>query len=229
MRSYTLVDQVIIQLANCLTRFCGPSQNKTTSHSTHPAYSSASSPHSRHNPSDGLPEVPLSPAEANTSIQLMRVNHAGEVCAQALYQGQALMAKQPTIKAHLKQAAKEEADHLAWCAGRIHALGGKTSRLNPLWYTGSLLIGMIAGLSGDKISLGFLAETEQQVTAHLQGHLQKLPTADRKSHAILTQMQTDEQTHAQLALEKGGGNLPFGIPTLMRLSAKIMTTLAFYI
>jgi ubiquinone biosynthesis monooxygenase Coq7 len=160
---------------------------------------------------------------------MMRVNHAGEVCAQALYQGQALLARKPALKTHLRQAAHEEADHLAWCAERIQALGGKTSYFNPLWYFGSLLIGMAAGLCGDKISLGFLAETEDQVSEHLKGHLDKLPQADLKSRAILTQMQVDEQNHANEALAHGGAALPLGIPSVMRLSAKIMTNLAFYL
>jgi ubiquinone biosynthesis monooxygenase Coq7 len=160
---------------------------------------------------------------------MMRINHAGEVCAQALYQGQALLARKPALKTYLKHAADEEADHLAWCADRIEALGGKTSYLTPLWYAGSLLIGVAAGLCGDRISLGFLAETEVQVTEHLRKHLEKLPKADLKSRAILTQMQTDEQNHAHEAIVNGGTTLPFGIPSVMRLSAKIMTSLAFYL
>jgi len=213
MRCYTPIDQVIIQFADCLNTF----------------FTGSPKPQARPNPGDTQPNVPLMPSEAQSAIRMMRINHAGEVCAQALYQGQALLARKPDLKAHLTHAANEEADHLAWCAERITALGGKTSYLNPFWYTGSLLIGMTAGLCGDKISLGFLAETEDQVTEHLSEHLQKLPPADLKSRAILTQMQLDEQNHAHEALAHGGAPLPFGIPSLMRLSAKIMTSLTFYL
>jgi 3-demethoxyubiquinol 3-hydroxylase len=213
MRSYTPIDQVIIQFADCLTGFFGGTSN----------------PSARPNPSNAQPNVPLTATEIQSTIRLMRVNHAGEVCAQALYQGQALLAREPELKAQLKQAALEEIDHMRWCADRITALKGRTSRLNPIWYAGSLLIGTIAGLLSDKISLGFLAETETQVTQHLGTHLQKLPAADLKSRAILQQMQIDEQNHAHEALAQGGAPLPAGIPTLMRISAKIMTTLAFYL
>jgi ubiquinone biosynthesis monooxygenase Coq7 len=213
MRCYTPIDQVIIQFADCLNTF----------------FTGSPKPHARPNPGNTQPNVPLMPQEAQSAIQMMRINHAGEVCAQALYQGQALLARKPALKTHLKQAADEEADHLTWCAERITALGGKTSYLNPFWYAGSLLIGIAAGLCGDRISLGFLAETENQVTEHLGKHLEKLPRADLKSRAILTQMQVDEQNHAHEALAHGGAALPFGTPSIMRLSAKIMTSLAFYL
>ncbi|MEY3182408.1 MAG: 2-nonaprenyl-3-methyl-6-methoxy,4-benzoquinol hydroxylase [Pseudomonadota bacterium] len=214
MRCYTPIDQVIIRFSDCLNAFLP---------------GASTPPPRRPNPGDIQENSALNPEETQSAIRMMRVNHAGEVCAQALYQGQALLARKPTLKTHLRQAAYEEADHLNWCEQRIKSLGGKTSRLNIFWYAGSFLIGLTAGLCGDKISLGFLAETENQVTEHLQGHLNKLPASDLKSRAIVKQMQIDEQHHAHDAFAHGGAPLPFGIPTMMRLSAKIMTRLASYL
>ena len=171
----------------------------------------------------------LAAAGKARSLNLMRVNHAGEVCAQALYQGQALTARQDDTRRQMAQAAEEENDHLLWCRHRIHELGGHTSLLNPLWYSGSLAIGAVTGLLGDKWSLGFLAETEQQVVRHLEGHLQRLPENDQKSRAILEQMKTDEGEHRTTALNAGGVELPDPVKRLMTLASRVMTTTAYRI
>ena len=180
----------------------------------------------RENPAEPLAENALSTTEKAKSIRLMRVDHAGEVCAQALYQGQALTARQQQTRQQLKQAAIEENDHLAWCRQRIHELGGHTSLLNPIWYGGSLAIGAVSGLMGDKWSLGFLAETENQVVKHLQGHLQQLPAADEKSHAILEHMKSDEAKHKSSALNAGGAPLPEPVKKTMTLVSRVMTSTA---
>ena len=180
----------------------------------------------RENPAEPLAENALSTTEKAKSIRLMRVDHAGEVCAQALYQGQALTARQQQTRQQMKQAAIEENDHLAWCRQRIHELGGHTSLLNPIWYGGSLAIGAVSGLMGDKWSLGFLAETENQVVKHLQGHLQQLPAADEKSQAILEQMKSDEAKHKSSALNAGGGALPEPVKKMMTLVSRVMTSTA---
>jgi len=159
----------------------------------------------------------------------MRVNHTGEVCAQALYSGQALTAHHPETTAALKQAALEETEHLAWCETRIQQLGGRTSLLNPMFYAGSLTLGVIAGVLGDRWNLGFLAETEQQVGEHLASHLDKLPEADKKTRAIIEQMQLDEAQHAQQAVHLGGAELPAPVRFLMKQSSKLMTTAAHYL
>ena len=159
----------------------------------------------------------------------MRVNHAGEVCAQALYQGQALTAQLTHIKQQMTEAAIEETDHLAWCEQRLQELDSKPSQLNFIWYSGSLLLGALAGLAGDKISLGFVAETEHQVSAHLQAHLKKLPQEDKKTKLILEQMQKDEEHHAHTALEAGGIELPYLVKELMALVSKIMTKSSYYV
>ncbi|GHA07396.1 2-nonaprenyl-3-methyl-6-methoxy-1,4-benzoquinol hydroxylase [Arenicella chitinivorans] len=160
------------------------------------------------------------------SASLMRVNHVGEVCAQALYQGQALTSRSPSVKIKMHEAAEEEIDHLNWCFERIEQLDGRTSYLNPLWYLGSLTIGIGAGIAGDKWSLGFLAETEHQVVAHLQSHLKRLPEEDVVSRAIVQQMVIDEAEHAAMAEDNGAQALPPLIKSLMRASAKVMTTMS---
>jgi ubiquinone biosynthesis monooxygenase Coq7 len=180
----------------------------------------------RENPAEQLAENALLTTEKAKSIRLMRVNHAGEVCAQALYQGQALTAQQHQTRQQMKQAAIEENDHLAWCRQRIHELGGHTSLLNPIWYSGSLAIGAVSGLMGDKWSLGFLAETENQVVKHLEGHLHQLPASDEKSHAILRQMKSDEAKHKSSALNAGGAALPEPVKKMMTLVSRVMTTTA---
>jgi 3-demethoxyubiquinol 3-hydroxylase len=158
---------------------------------------------------------------------LMRINHTGEICAQALYQGQAITARDETARESLEKAADEETEHLAWTLGRIREMGGRTSLLNPLWYGGSLAIGVAAGIAGDRWSLGFLAETERQVGAHLHGHLEKIPAGDGRSRAILEQMHTDETGHAQMAERLGGAELPAPARLAMRLASKMMTTLTY--
>ncbi len=180
-------------------------------------------------PDADVAEAPLDEAEKNQAAALMRVNHSGEICAQALYQGQALTARDPFVQQKLKQAAEEETEHLAWTAHRVHELGGHLSVLNPLWYTGSLVMGAFAGLLGDKWNLGFLAETEQQVGHHLQSHLEKLPATDEKSRAIVAQMYTDEIGHADMAMNLGGAQLPEPAKKLMKLNGKVMTGVAYRI
>lgn len=183
----------------------------------------------RANPADTAPETPLSAQEARHSAGLMRVNHAGEVCAQALYQGQALTAELPQIRETMERAAREENDHLDWCQKRIDALGSHTSHLNPFWYLGSFALGAAAGMVGDKWSLGFVAETEHQVVRHLEDHLVQLPENDAKSRAILEQMKHDEQRHATSALRAGGAQLPGPVKKLMSLTSKVMTRAAYWI
>lgn len=177
-------------------------------------------------PGGALPDAPMSADERRLSAALMRVNHCGEVCAQALYQGQALASKNAHIKETLSQAAKEEEDHLAWCEHRIAELGGRTSFLNPLWFTGSLAIGYAAGKLGDDWNLGFLKETEKQVERHLHGHLERLSPQDEKTRAIVEQMKIDEAQHAHTAETLGARELPAPVKLAMKLSAKVMTTLS---
>lgn len=180
-------------------------------------------------PGKQLEEASLSAAEKKLAAALMRVNHSGEVCAQALYQGQALTARNPAAKLALEQAAREETEHLSWCETRIHELGSHTSYLNPLWYSGSLAIGALAGALGDKWNLGFLAETEHQVERHLAGHLERLPVADLKSRAVVEQMKVDEARHATTALEHGGAPLPLPVKQGMQLTSKLMTQAAYWV
>lgn len=158
---------------------------------------------------------------------LMRVNHSGEVCAQALYQAQAAFSVSPDVSESLGQSAEEEVDHLRWTADRIAELGGRRSLLDPVWYAGAFAIGILAAKSGDSGNLGFLKETERQVVQHLIGHLESLPDVDERSREILRQMTVDEASHANLAEQMGGGDLPAPVITLMRLSAKVMTTVAY--
>jgi len=183
----------------------------------------------RENPSNNTPEKKLSDAERKLSSSLMRVNHSGEVSAQALYQGQALTAKLDNVRASMKRAALEENDHLAWTEQRLTELSSQKSILNPIWYCGSFAIGAAAGLLGDKWSLGFVAETEHQVIRHLDEHLAKLPANDARSKVVLTQMKTDEAHHATVALESGGAELPLPVKQLMAAMSKVMTTSTYYI
>lgn len=178
----------------------------------------------RPNPATQATEAGLSPVARDLAGRLMRVNHAGEVCAQALYQGQALAARNPRVRSKLERAAQEENDHLAWTAQRVNELGARTSYLNPVWYAGSFALGAIAGLAGDRWSLGFLAETERQVVEHLDRHLARLPPEDGKSAAIVAQMREDERQHATAAERAGAAELPEPVKRLMRLAASIMTT-----
>ncbi len=180
-------------------------------------------------PAEDCSEAELSDQEKKHTAGLMRVNHSGEVSAQGLYQGQALTAKLPNVRLKMEQAAIEENDHLVWCEQRLKDLDARKSLLNPIWYTGSVAIGALAGLAGDKWSLGFVAETEHQVVKHLEEHLQQLPEADTKSRAILEQMKQDEGRHATVAIEAGGAELPYPVKKLMGLSSKIMTRTAFWL
>lgn len=187
-------------------------------------------PHTeRPNPAQTQPEEELAADERRLVAGLMRVNHAGEVSAQALYQGQALTAKLTEVRAKMERAALEENDHLAWCEQRLKELDSHTSVLNPLWYAGSFTIGALAGAAGDKWSLGFVVETERQVVKHLEEHLERLPAQDHKSRAILEQMKEDEAHHATTALEAGSAELPGAVKRLMRLTSKIMTITAYYL
>ena len=180
-------------------------------------------------PGDSVAETALTVAERQLAASLMRVNHSGEICAQALYQGQALTAREPAARAALERAAAEETDHLAWTQQRIAELGGRASLLNPLWYAGSFALGAAAGLLGDKWNLGFLAETERQVEGHLEGHLDRLPAQDGKSRAIVDQMKSDEARHARSAEEYGAAELPEPVKLAMKLGSRVMTRTSFWI
>ncbi len=183
----------------------------------------------RPNPADQAWEAELDEVEQQQAARLMRINHTGEVCAQALYQGQALTASRPEVRAQLEQAAMEENDHLNWCEARLEELGSHTSVLNPLFYAGSFLLGALNGRAGDRWNLGFLAETEHQVVQHLQDHLERLPPQDEKSRLILAEMQADEGRHATTALEAGGTPLPLPVRLLMKAAAKVMTQTTYWV
>jgi ubiquinone biosynthesis monooxygenase Coq7 len=174
-------------------------------------------------------ETRLAEPELRSAAALMRVNHVGEVCAQALYTAQALATRDPKLRAHFERAADEETDHLAWTAERLAELGDRPSLLNPLWYAGAFGLGLLAGRLGDRLSLGFVVETEKQVEAHLQSHLDRLPVSDHASRAIVAQMKDDEAEHAAQALEAGAAELPAPAKALMKAAAKVMTTTAHYI
>lgn len=174
-------------------------------------------------------ETRLEPVDRKQAAALMRVNHVGEICAQALYTAQALATRNPELRRHFERAAGEETDHLAWTEDRLRELGDRTSLLNPLWYAGAFGIGLLAGRLGDRVSLGFVIETERQVEAHLEGHLERLPAQDHASRAIVAQMKDDEAAHAASALAAGGIELPPPVKGLMRAAAKVMTTTAHYV
>jgi ubiquinone biosynthesis monooxygenase Coq7 len=189
----------------------------------------AKAPTRRPMPGAQLPEAELSATEKIHVAALMRVNHCGEICAQALYQGQALASRNPLVRRELEIAAWEETEHLNWTETRIAELGGRKSLLNPLWYGGSLAIGAIAGKCGDAWSLGFLAETERQVEGHLEGHKARLPAQDRKSWEVLEQMKLDEMRHAETAIGHGARELPAPVKFAMKLSSRLMTRLSYWI
>jgi ubiquinone biosynthesis monooxygenase Coq7 len=212
MRSTSFLDTLITEVDSALRTLLPPKKRISA----------------RSSPADVLEDHPLSSADKKHIAGLMRVNHSGEVCAQALYQGQALTAQLTQVKQQMAQAAAEETDHLAWCEQRLSELGSQASLLNPIWYGGSLLIGALAGLAGDNISLGFVAETERQVTSHLQHHLQQIPTEDKKTKAILKLMQEDEEHHANLAVAAGAVELPYTMKHLMTLVSKLMTKSSYY-
>jgi ubiquinone biosynthesis monooxygenase Coq7 len=180
-------------------------------------------------PRPSAPEADLTPQERRLSGALLRVDHVGEVCAQALYQAQALSARSPQLRAQMQRAAAEEVDHLAWTERRLAELGARTSLLNPLWYAGAFGIGLIAGWVGDRWSLGFVVETERQVEQHLAGHLERLPSTDAPSRAIVEQMKIDESQHAAAAQLSGAASLPAPVGMVMRLAARVMTHTAHYI
>jgi len=181
----------------------------------------------RPSPAEQVPESSMEAEPRAHAAALMRVNHVGEVCAQALYQGQALTARNPENRSALQRAAREEEDHLAWSADRIRELGGRPSLLNPLWYAGSLAIGAVAGALGDRWSLAFLAETERQVEEHLSGHLQALPSQDARTRAVVEAMRADEAKHRAAAVQLGAAELPRPARSAMRLASKLMATVAY--
>ena len=181
----------------------------------------------RPSPAENQPEAELDARSRAHAAALMRVNHVGEICAQALYQGQALTARNADIKAALQRAAREEEDHLAWSVDRIRELGGRPSFLNPLWYVGSFTIGAVAGALGDRWNLGFLAETERQVEEHLTGHLDALPEGDSRTRAVVEAMRSDEAKHGSTASGLGAADLPEPVKRAMRLASKVMTTVAY--
>ncbi|MGQ9659774.1 MAG: 2-polyprenyl-3-methyl-6-methoxy-1,4-benzoquinone monooxygenase [Thermochromatium sp.] len=183
----------------------------------------------RKNPAADLMEAELRADQRQHVARLMRINHTGEVCAQALYQGQALTARRPETRQRLERSAQEENDHLAWCEERLEELGERKSLLNPLWYAGSFALGALAGLAGDTWSLGFVVETERQVEDHLDDHLAQIPAQDAKSRAILEQMKADEIRHAQIARSAGGVDLPAPIRQAMRLASRVMTRTAYWV
>jgi len=180
-------------------------------------------------PDKGLSEAAMSEDERKLSASLMRVNHSGEICAQALYQGQALTARDPVVQEKLLLAAQEETEHLAWTSKRVHEMGGHLSVLNPLLYGSALALGAAAGLLGDKWNLGFLAETERQVGAHLQSHLARLPQQDKKSRAVVEQMYEDETDHSEMAVQLGGAEMPLPVKMAMTLSSKLMTRTTYWV
>lgn len=212
MRQLTAIDQLIIRADRTLRTLVAGEQIAN-----------------RPSPAKDIAEAELSAEEIRHAAGLMRVNHTGEVCAQALYQGQALTAKLPHVRHEMEKAAAEEIDHLVWCQERLNALNSHTSFLNPLWYGMSFAMGASAGLVSDKVSLGFVAATEEQVCNHLQNHLEELPTQDVKSRAVVTQMLRDEARHADMALAAGGMRFPAPVKSLMTLISKAMTKSSYRI
>jgi 3-demethoxyubiquinol 3-hydroxylase len=211
MRDLSPIDRLLIDAQNALGTVFG-------------------SPHAeRTNPGNDQAELVLDDDERRHAAGLMRINHVGEVCAQALYVGQAAVARDEATRRQLLAAAQEETDHLAWCAQRLRELDSRPSLLNPLWYAGSYAIGALAGLRGDGWNLGFVVETERQVEAHLDQHLQQLPEADQRSRAILQVMKADEARHADHARAQGARVLPPPVPTLMAAASKLMKTIAYRI
>jgi 3-demethoxyubiquinol 3-hydroxylase len=182
---------------------------------------------SRVSPAEALPEAELNEHDRRHAAALMRVNHVGEVCAQALYQGQALTARDPHARQALERAAREEEDHLAWSARRVDELGGRTSLLNPLWYAGAFTLGAVAGALGDRWNLGFLAETERQVEEHLSGHLERLPREDARTRTLVEAMRADEARHRDTAVRLGAARLPAPVKHAMRVASGLMTRIAY--
>lgn len=212
MRNYSAIDKLFINLDTALRTVAGK-----------PIITE------RPNPAEGMEEPPLSDSERDLAGRLMRINHAGEVSAQGLYQGQALTAKLPQVREKMERAALEENDHLAWCEHRAKELGTHVSYLNPLWYGGSVAIGALAGAIGDKWSLGFVVETEHQVCRHLEEHMAKLSPEDKKTRAVLKQMHEDEARHADMAQAAGGAPFPAPVKAMMQLTSKVMTKTAYWL
>jgi ubiquinone biosynthesis monooxygenase Coq7 len=212
LRHYNLIDSLLFQMDDTIRTVFGSPPSA-----------------GRPNPADATPQTDLSASERTQSARLMRVNHSGEICAQALYQGQALTAQRPELRTQLAQAALEEGDHLAWCKTRLKELDSHTSLLNPIFYAGSFVIGAVNGKVGDHWNLGVLAETERQVVNHLEEHLNRLPPQDQKSRAILETMKVEEMAHEDEAHNAGGMTLPLPIRLLMRVTAKVMTKSAFWV
>lgn len=210
MRNYSRLDQLIISVDSALRMSSGETVEAK-----------------RPNPATAVPEVVMEEEHKQHAAGLMRINHAGEICAQALYAGQAVTARNPEVQAEMQKAADEEVDHLSWCKERLDELESQPSLLAPLWYAGSFAIGAAAGLAGDGWSLGFLKETENQVEAHLADHITKLPAEDARSRAILDQMKIDEAKHAQMAEDSGAFDLPKPVRRLMKLTAGGMKAIAY--
>ena len=210
-RNYNLLDKMIMELDASLTTMVAEVKGN------------------RPNPADNIDNTNLSHEQSKHSAGLMRINHSGEVCAQALYRGQMLAAHNSNTYTMLEKSCAEEIDHLAWTHTRLQELDSHRSYLNPFWYTNAWLLGVLAGLTGDRHSLGFIEETEKQVSEHLSDHLGKLPTEDVKSRKIVEQMRTDEEQHGQAAIDAGATELPQFVRYLMRLHARVMTTLAYHI
>lgn len=213
MRNFSILDNLLSNLDNALRTICVPEKRVSD----------------RPTPGKDLPDIQMPNSDRKHVAGLIRVNHAGEVCAQALYQGQALTAKLEKVRAQMLSAANEETDHLAWCEERLAQLDSHVSILNPLWYLGSFALGATAGLWGDNLSLGFVAETERQVVKHLQHHLSKIPANDEKTKTILQQMEIDEAEHAKIAEEAGATKLPKTVQILMHYTSKLLTFGSYHI
>jgi ubiquinone biosynthesis monooxygenase Coq7 len=211
LRTFSILDRVIGEIDKAIRVLAAPARA------------------ARASPAGAGGELVLEETERLESSRLMRVNHSGEVAAQALYQGQALTARDAAVAGAMRHAGAEEMDHLAWCEARLGELNGRTSRLNPLWYAGSFTLGAVAGLFGDRLSLGFIAETEKQVEAHLRGHLERLPAADHRSRAIVSQMTHDEVGHGAEAESLGAVKLPFPLHAAMRLTGRVMTRTSYWL
>ncbi len=225
-RSLSLLDRLIGEIDRAIKELTVPAQSRRAPADTAPGVATDAATGAA--PAAGAREA-LTDADRRTSVRLMRVDHAGEVAAQALYHGQALTARNEAVKAAMQQSAAEEADHLAWCEQRLGELRGRTSVLNPLWYFGSFAIGALAGALGDRTSLGFVAETEAQVESHLRGHLGRLSPSDSRSRVILEQMQHDEKRHGENAASLGGAALPLPASLAMRAASKLMTYGSYWI
>lgn len=211
-RRYSIADRMIINLDRAVRSLQGRNPGS-----------------GRPSPAETEASEPMTPRDRRASAALMRVNHAGEVAAQALYHGQALTANDPELRRAMERSAREEDDHLRWCRQRLDELGGRTSLLDPFWYAGALTFGAMAGLAGDRVNLGFLAETEHQVVAHLEDHLSRLPESDARSRAVLEQMREDEAAHARSAEDRGAVELPPLVKRAMRFASKVMTRTAYFV